>query len=147
MKILQKISCQNNFYTFERLNHLLCTKECLSLAEIYFLLLINLQLQDFNSIKKSVSQIMVPNCINCFSHPITDDYGDICKCSAVLFYHTFLFFLILFIYLWLCWVFVAAHGLSPVVENGRLLFVAVCGLLIAVASLVGEHMLQAHGLP
>jgi len=84
---------------------------------------------------------MVPNCINCFSHPITDDYGDICKCSAVLFYHTFLFFLILFIYLWLCWVFVAAHGLSPVVENGRLLFVAVCGLLIAVASLVGEHML------
>ena len=99
MKILQKISCQNNFYTFERLNHFLCTKECLSLAEIYFLLLINLQLQDFNSIKKSVSQIMAPNCIYCFSHPITDDYGDICKCSAVLFYHTFLFFkFYLFIY-------------------------------------------------
>ena len=50
-------------------------------------------------------------------------------------------FLILFIYLWQCWVFVAAHGLSPVVENGRLLFVAVFRLLIAVASLVGEHMI------
>ena len=38
-----------------------------------------------------------------------------------------------FIYLFLvCWVFVAAHGLS-------LLFIAVCGLLIEVASLVGEH--------
>ena len=41
--------------------------------------------------------------------------------------------LILFIYLWLHWVFVAARGLS---------LVAVCGLLIAVASLVAEHGLQ-----
>ena len=28
------------------------------------------------------------------------------------------FFLILFIYLWLCWVFVSARGLSPVVASG-----------------------------
>ena len=35
-----------------------------------------------------------------------------------------------FIYFWLCWVFVAARGLS---------LVAVGGLLIAVASLVAEH--------
>ena len=38
----------------------------------------------------------------------------------------------LFIYIWLCWVFIAAHGLS---------LVAVRGLLIAVASLVAEHKL------
>ena len=39
---------------------------------------------------------------------------------------------LLFIYFWLCWVFVAAHGLSLVVVQG---------LLIAVASLVAEHRL------
>ena len=37
-----------------------------------------------------------------------------------------------FIFFWLLWVFVAARGLSLVV---------VCGPLIAVASLVGEHRL------
>ena len=46
---------------------------------------------------------------------------------------------ILFIYFWLHWVFVAACGLSLVVASGGLLFVAVCGPLIAVASLVAEH--------
>ena len=45
----------------------------------------------------------------------------------------------LFIYLWLCWVFVAVRGRSLVVASGGLLFVAVCGLLIAVTSLVAEH--------
>ena len=56
------------------------------------------------------------------------------SCSFLAFY--FLFFLILFkklinsfIYFWLHWVFVAAHGLSLVVEMG---------LLIAVAPLVAE---------
>ena len=44
----------------------------------------------------------------------------------VLFFKLF----ILFIYFWLHWVFVAAHRLS---------LVAVCGLLIVVASLVAEH--------
>ena len=42
---------------------------------------------------------------------------------------------ILFIYFWLCWVFVAFSSCS---EQG-LLFVAVHELLIAVASLVPEH--------
>ena len=55
-------------------------------------------------------------------------------------------FINLFIYFWLHWVFVAARGLSLVAVSGRLLFVAVCGLLIAVASLVVEHGLSAHGL-
>ena len=53
-----------------------------------------------------------------------------------------LFFLnlfILFIYFWLRWIFVAACGLfSSCGERGPL-FVAVHGLLIAVASLVAEH--------
>ena len=48
----------------------------------------------------------------------------------------YFYFIYLFIYLWLCWVFVAAF--SSCSERG-LLFVAVCGLLIAVASLVAEH--------
>ena len=43
-----------------------------------------------------------------------------------------------FIY-WLCWVFVAAHGLSLVAASGGYSFVAVHGLLLAVASLVVEH--------
>ena len=45
----------------------------------------------------------------------------------------------LFIYFWLHWVFVAARRLSLVVVSGGLLFIAVCGLLIAVVSLVEEH--------
>ena len=52
--------------------------------------------------------------------------------------------LIIFIYLfifWLCWVFVAVRGLSLVVASGGYSFIAVCGLLIAVASLVAEHRL------
>ena len=50
----------------------------------------------------------------------------------------FYFFIFTF---WLCWVFVAACGLfSSCGERGPL-FIAVRGLLIAVASLVAEHRL------
>ena len=45
-----------------------------------------------------------------------------------------------FFFFWLHWVFVAAPGLSLVAASKQgLLFVAVRGLLIAVASLVVEH--------
>ena len=48
-------------------------------------------------------------------------------------------FIYLFIYVWLRWVFfVAARAFSSCGERG-LLFVAVCGLLTVVASLVVEH--------
>ena len=47
----------------------------------------------------------------------------------------------LFIYFWLCGVFVAARGLSLVVASGGYSLFAVCGLLIVVASLVAEHRL------
>ena len=58
-------------------------------------------------------------------------------------------FIYLFIYLflnivgvfWLCWVLIAARGLSLVAASGGYSFVAVCRLLIAVASLVAEHKL------
>ena len=44
----------------------------------------------------------------------------------------------LFIYFWLCWVFVAARGLSLVVASGGY---SLLRLLIAMASLVAEHRL------
>ena len=64
----------------------------------------------------------------------------------VLFFFFFLrkvlfFFFLNFIYFWLRWVFIAACRLSLVAASGGLLFVAVHGLLTAVASLVVEHEL------
>ena len=52
----------------------------------------------------------------------------------------------LFIYIWLCWVFVAVCGLFSRCAKWGLLFVVVRGLLIAVASLAAEHGLWARGL-
>ena len=48
----------------------------------------------------------------------------------------------LFIYFWLCWVFIAVHRLSLAAVNAGYSLVVVFGLLIAVASLVAEHRLQ-----
>ena len=57
-------------------------------------------------------------------------------------------FIILFVSFWLCWVFVAAHGLSLVAASGGCSLVAasggyslvaIQGLLIVVASLIAEH--------
>ena len=50
----------------------------------------------------------------------------------------YFFKFIYFIYFWLRWVFIAARAFSSCGERG-LLFVAVRGLLIAVASVVAEH--------
>ena len=47
--------------------------------------------------------------------------------------------LLLYLFIWLYWVFMAAHGLSLVMESGDYSLVAVHRLLIAVASLVVEH--------
>ena len=44
-------------------------------------------------------------------------------------------------YLWLSWVLVAVHGLPFRCGERGLLFVAVHGLLVAIASLVVEHRL------
>ena len=62
----------------------------------------------------------------------------------VFFFFLDLFYLFIF-YFCLHWVFVAACRLSLVAASGGY-SVAVHGLLIAVASLVVEHGLWAHGL-
>ena len=49
------------------------------------------------------------------------------------------FFLSLFFFFFLHWVFIAARGLFSSCGEQRLLSVAVCGLLIVVASLVVER--------
>ena len=43
------------------------------------------------------------------------------------------------LFIWLRWVFAAAHGFSLVEGERGLLFIAVCGLLIVVVSLAAEH--------
>ena len=43
-----------------------------------------------------------------------------------------------FIYFWMCWVLVAAHGLFLVVVSRGQPLVVVCGFLIVVSSLVAE---------
>ena len=47
----------------------------------------------------------------------------------------------LFVYFWLCWVFVALHGLSLVTASRGYSLAVVHGLVIAVASLVAEYRL------
>ena len=55
-------------------------------------------------------------------------------------------FIYLFIYLWLCWVFVfCVRAFSSCGKRGPL-FIAVCGPLTISASLVAEHRLQTHRL-
>ena len=56
------------------------------------------------------------------------------------FYFSHLFFLI--IYFWLCWVFIAAHGLSVVALSGGYFSLA-HGLFIAMASRCGARALGA----
>ena len=58
--------------------------------------------------------------------------------SAVMSIGVHVSFFFKFIYFWLHWVFVAVRAFSSCGEQG-LLFIAVCGLLTAVASLVAEH--------
>ena len=76
-------------------------------------------------------------------HNISLALCSVCTLSVSHFIYIYIFKLInLFtFYFWLCWVFAVAHRLfSSCCEQG-LLFVAVRGLLIAVASLVAEHRL------
>ena len=56
----------------------------------------------------------------------------------------FFFFAVLFTYFWLCWISVAVQAFSLVAASKALSPVVVCGLLIAVTSLV-EHRFQGAG--
>ena len=53
-------------------------------------------------------------------------------------FHKF-FFKFMYLFIWLCWVFVVERGLFFSCGERGLLLVAVRGLLIAVDSLVAEH--------
>ena len=60
------------------------------------------------------------------------------------FFPFFFFFGILFTYFWLCWISVAVRAFSPAAASKAYSPVVVCGLLIAVTSLV-EHRFQGAG--
>ena len=79
--------------------------------------------------------------IYCLWHTDKDDIGKVrlYANSDSWFFFFLIDLFILFIYFWLRCVFVAARGLSLVAASGGLLFIAVRGLLTAVASLVAEH--------
>ena len=62
-----------------------------------------------------------------------------CVVSASQFLKNYLYYL--FVYFWLCWVFVGGAGFSLVVASDVCALVEVHSLLIAVASLVAEHRL------
>ena len=65
------------------------------------------------------------------------------KLSVVVFFFNFIY---LFIYFWLCWVFVSVLGLFSSGGKRGPLFIAVRGPLTIAASLVAEHRLQTHRL-
>ena len=66
--------------------------------------------------------------------------------NAITYILFFKFIYFIYFYFWLFWVSVAARGLFSSCSERGLPFVAVHGLLSAVASLVAEHGLYAHGL-
>ena len=61
--------------------------------------------------------------------------------NCLLHIHTQHFSFFFFFNFWLCWVFVAVHGLSVVAEIRGYSLVAVHRLLIAVTSVAAEHRL------
>ena len=65
--------------------------------------------------------------------------------QAVRFFFFFFNFHLFCFYFWLCWIFVSAHGLSLVAVSGGHALIVACGLLIAVASLVGKQQEKALG--
>ena len=56
-----------------------------------------------------------------------------------------LFFFLIFVYLWLCWVFVSVRGLSPVAASGGHSSSRCAGLSLS-RPLVAEHRLQTRRL-
>ena len=68
-------------------------------------------------------------------------FSDVNIATPTFIYYFFSLFKILFIFFWLHWVFIAACRLFSSCGVQGLLFVAVHGLLISVASLVSEHRL------
>ena len=61
------------------------------------------------------------------------------KVKVIIFMHILKNLIYLVSYFWLCWIFVAAPGFSLVVESKGYSLAVLPGLLIAMASCVGEH--------
>ena len=61
------------------------------------------------------------------------------KVKVIIFMHILKILIYLVSYFWLCWIFVAAPGFSLVVESKGYSLAGLPGLLIAMASCVGEH--------
>ena len=84
-------------------------------------------------------------CFCLFDFVFTISLGFLFFFSSSSYFNIYIYFnisFLKFIYSFLAVLgFIAAHGLSLVATSGERLFVAVCGLLIAVASLVVEHRL------
>ena len=80
---------------------------------------------------------VVSPCFNSF-HSTYQCYIDLCK-------YFFLIFIYLFIYLWLCWVFVSVRGLSPVAASGGHSS-SRCTDLSLSRPLIAEHRLQTRRL-
>ena len=57
-----------------------------------------------------------------------------------------IYLFIIYIYFWLCWVFISVRGLSPVAASGDHSSSRCAGLFTIVASLVAEHRLQTRRL-
>ena len=77
----------------------------------------------------------------CYLLNLSYTEGHIYRSTDTLFqFFVFVFLIYLFIYFWLCWIFVAVHGLSLVAASSATLR---CSgrLLIVVASPVVEHRL------
>ena len=70
----------------------------------------------------------------------------IAKFFFLVFLKSVLFNYFIFIYFWLCWVFVSVRGLFSSCGKRGPLFIAVRGPLTIVASLVAEHRLQTRRL-
>ena len=100
-----------------------------------------LDLQDLSFLTRDQTQVLTVKTLN-------PCYWTARKFPCI--FHSFFFKMVsfkniyLFIYLFIClsWVFVAACRLSLVMESKDYSLIAVCWLLIAVASLLVEHGLQ-----
>ena len=85
------------------------------------------------------SSVHFLNCVVCFWYWVVWAICIFWKLSPC---HTQLSFKkYICIYFWLCWVFAAEHGLSLLEVSGGYSLVAMCRLLIEVASLIVEHRL------
>ena len=73
-------------------------------------------------------------------------FGLLCCTGADCYLHVLKLRIIIFFlyfYVWLCWVFIAARGLSLVAGSGGHSLVVGLGLLLVVASLIEEHSLSS----